>query len=310
MVLPLPGTGPFRGSSAAVTRQQLRARRFRRLHRDVYLLQPADVCFEVACDAALLAIPDATLSHQTAARLWRLPVDDDGLVHVTRPARASVSRLPHVRTHRSPLTADELDALAGRPVTSLARTWLDLAADLDVDEAVVLGDAVVRRTGPAALEQVVDRAGRRKGVVVARAALPLLDGRSASPGESRCRLLLHRAGFDALTHAVPVHDRAGHWVCEADLGDAVARVAVQYDGLVHFGREVRQRLTDLARDELARAAGWQVVVLTGRDLHRPDLAVGKVAAAYDRARALRRATAVSRRARPHDAAHTGAQRDD
>lgn len=149
---------------------------------------------------------------------------------------------------------------------------------------------VLRRTSAVELADAVGRAARHKGVVLARRALPLLDGRSASPGETRTRLMLHGAGFTGLVPAVAVVDENGQWLCEADLGDPVGRVAVQHDGLVHVSEDVQQRINDVARDELARAQGWEVVVLTARDLARPHQAVLKVAQAYERAAARVRTT--------------------
>lgn len=280
--------GPFRGSASPFTPQQLRARRFRRVHRDVYTLGDAEA-LGARCDALLVAVPDGVLSHSTAAQCWRLPVPDDPYLHVTRHPSAGVTRHSGVRTHRGALRDGEQVALDGRPVTSLGRTFVDLAGFLDLEQLVAAGDVALRRLGrPQELERAVARARRRRGVPLARAALPLLDPDSRSPGETRCRLLLRGAGFP-LVHAVPVHDVAGHWVAEADLGDAQARVAVQYDGRHHLLGDPAQRAADLGRDEQARAAGWQVVVLTARDLRQPHLAIGKVRAAYARAAHLRAA---------------------
>lgn len=274
---------PFLGSRSSVTRQRLRARRFVRLHRDVYRLddQPEDL--GLRCDALQLALPDAVLSHATAAALWRLPVAPGEALHVTRAPAAGACRRPGVVTHRAVLHPDDRDVCGGRPVTSLARTFVDLAATSWFEQLVGVGDVVLRRTSRAELQRAVGRAGRRKGVVLARAALEALDPRAASPGESRCRLLLHGAGLTGLRHAVVITDAAGQWLAEADLGDPDARVAVQYDGLVHFGTDAAQRVADVARDELARMAGWEVVVLTARDLQQPHVAVAKVRAAYRRA---------------------------
>lgn len=275
--------GPFLGSRSAFTRQQLRARRFRRLHHDVYAPTTECPTAELAWDALLLAVPDAVLSHTTAAALWRLPVQHDALLHVTRPPTAGVCRRDGVRTHRAALAGHERDLCRDRAVTSLPRTFVDLAAISTLEHLVTVGDAILRRTSREEVDRAVAGAGRRKGVVLARAALPLLDPGSASPGETRCRLLLHAAGFGTLEHAVPIRDSSGQWLAEADLGDAGARVAVQYDGLLHFGSDPQQRVADVARDELARMAGWEVVVLTARDLRHPHLAAAKVAGAYDRA---------------------------
>lgn len=279
----LPAAGPFRGSGTRVTRQQLRARRFRRLHRDVYVQEPEQPGHALDCDAALLALPDATLSHTSAAWWWRLPVDVDALVHVTRAAHAGACRRAGVRTHRTSLHPDDRDTCRGRPVTALARTFVDLAATLPYEQLVAVGDVVLRRGTRAQLEAAVARAGRRKGVVLARAALLVLDAGALSPGETRCRLLLRGAGFTRLRHAVTIRDDEGGWLAEADLGDEQARVAVQYDGAHHLQGDPAQRAADIARDELARVAGWEVVVLTARDLQLPHLALQKVRAAYERA---------------------------
>lgn len=75
-------------------------------------------------------------------------------------------------------------------------------------------------------------------------------------------------------------------MCHPDLGDEATRVLVQYDGAVHAGWAARER--DLQRHELARAAGWEVVVVTARDLRRPEHLVARVAAAYERAAQRRR----------------------
>lgn len=285
---PLPEVGPFLGSRTNVTRQQLRARRFTRLHRDVYV-QATSVEVAVACDGLLLAVPDAHLSHVTAALLWKLPVDESSGLHITRAPERGVCRRAGVTTHRARLGTADVDRCQDRPVTSLPRTFVDLAHGSTLEALVAVGDVVVRRVGRSAVEKAVGRAGRRKGVQLARQALPLLDPGAASPGETRCRLLLHGAGFTGLRHAVVITDAAGEWVAEADLGDPDARVAVQYDGLHHFESGAKQRVSDVARDELARLAGWEVVVLTSQDLRHPHLAIAKVQAAYGRAAGRRAA---------------------
>jgi hypothetical protein len=275
-------TEPFRGSGSKLSRQQLRARKYARLHRDVYVLTPADDSLAVRAVAALAAVPDATVSHSTAARLLGLPVDVDAFVHVTRPAGAASSKHPRLKPHRAELPGSDVTVHRGVRVTTPERTFLDLASTLPHTELVVLADAVARTVGLASLSRRVAQAHGVRGVRRARAALALADPGSDSPAETRTRLILRAAGFSRLRHGVDVSDGQGGWLARPDLADEAAKVAVQYDGLVHLGDDPEQRRSDIDRDELLRQHGWQVVVLTAVDLRNPHRMVEKVAAAYAR----------------------------
>lgn len=279
-------TSPFRGSQSGLSRQRLRARRYTRLSRDLYVLHPAEPDLRVQVQALRLVLPDAVPCGRTSALLLNLPVDDDGLLHVARGTAAARSRRAAVQVHRTPVAEDEQHDLKGLPVADGPRTWIDLAAVLHREQLAAVGDVVVRRWSAQELAAAVERRPRRPGLPLARELLPLLDGRAGSPPETRMRLRLHAAGFTALRHGVVVGDASG-WLAEPDLADELARVAVQYDGAVHFpvdeqqGR--RRREHDVQRDELARQADWEVVVATSRDDRQPHLLVGKVSAAYRRA---------------------------
>lgn len=274
--------GAFLGSASGLSMQQLRSQRFRRLSRDLYLLRTDPFDVRRRSQAALLALPDGVICLHTAAVLQKLPVDDDGLIHVARRKGAPRSERADVQVHRTPVAAEERLDLAGLPVTDGPRTYVDLAAHLDREALVALGDVVLRRYSPEQLRDAVERRPGRRGIRQARAALPLLDAGSDSPAETRARLRLHAAGFPSLRHGVQIRDRAGQWLATADLADERARVAVQHDGIVHLVGSPAQRRTDLQRDELTRQAGWEVVVATSLDDQRPELLVAKVAAAYER----------------------------
>ncbi|MCU1592533.1 MAG: hypothetical protein JWP11_3789 [Frankiales bacterium] len=276
----------FLGSSSGLTPQRLRGKRYHRLSRDLYVLRGAEPDARCRCEALLLALPDAVPCLFTAALLQNLPVDDHGLLHVARGLTSPRSERADVKVHRTPVEPDEVLHIDGLGVTDGPRTFVDLAGWLDLEQLVAVGDVVLRRYDNEALRAAVDRRARRKGIVRARKALPLLDGRAASPAESRARLRLHAAGFHRLEHGVVVRDDGGGWLAEPDLADEGARVAVQHDGLVHLTGDPGRRRKDLQRDEVTRQAGWQVVVSTAIDDQRPQLLVDKVEAAYRRAAQL------------------------
>jgi hypothetical protein len=273
----------FLGSTSGLTPQRLRGKRYERLSRDLYVLRGLELAIRCRCEAILLALPDAVPCLFTAALLQNLPVVDDGLLHLARGRKSPRSERADVRVHRTPVQADELLDLNGLAVTDGPRTYVDLAAKLTLEQLVAVGDVVLRRYDATALQAAVDRRPRRKGLANARLALPLLDGRAASPAESRARLRLHAAGFVDLMHGVVVRDDGGGWLAEPDLADERARVAVQHDGLVHLTGDPTRRRKDLQRDEVTRQAGWEVVVSTALDDQRPHLLLTKVAAAYQRA---------------------------
>lgn len=78
--------------------------------------------------AAVLACgPDAVASHATAAALWGFRKHRSGPIEVTAPGR---HRRPGITAHRSPLTRAEKTKHLGIPVTTPARTLLDIAPSL------------------------------------------------------------------------------------------------------------------------------------------------------------------------------------
>ena len=84
--------------------------------------------------AAVLACgPGAALSHRSGAALWEMRRGGVGVIDVTVPSRAGRIRRKGIRIHRSGrLAAEEVTDKDGIPVTTVARTLLDLADVLDL----------------------------------------------------------------------------------------------------------------------------------------------------------------------------------
>lgn len=288
---------PFLGITSELTKDQLRGPRVRRLHRGVYGWAQGTAAASdgarqrvellVRCRGALLVFPDAVVCGITAGRWLGLPVDDDGVVHLARGAAAARSRRHQVAIHRLALTAGERTIEDGLPVATGPRLLTDLSVVLGLEPLVALGDTVVRRWGRPAVDAAVTTHGSRRGAVLLRRALPLLDPGADSPAETRARLRLHAAGFTALRHKVAILDEDGGWLAAPDLADPDARVAVQYDGLVHWESGPARWRHDLDQDELVRAQGWQLVRTTSLDDADPRRLIDKVAAAYGRSAVLR-----------------------
>jgi hypothetical protein len=273
-------TVPFRGSASGISAKRLRGPGYLRLARDVYVLRGADVDLAARVEAARLVHPGGLPCLFTSALMLTLPVDDDGVVHLDRGPGAARSRRPDVKVHRFGIPVEQRHDLASGPVADGPRTFADLSAHLGLEALVALGDVVARRWDAGEIAAAVQRHGRRPGAVLLRQAVPLLDKGADSPAETRARLRLHEAGFVRMRHKVVVRDVAGGWLGVPDLADEVARVGLQHEGAIHFKKGERQRRKDVARDELMRAADWEIVISTAEDDRRPDQLLRKTAAAY------------------------------
>lgn len=251
---------------------------------------PAAVADEPLVRAAALLRrlpPGAVLSGPSAARVHRLWVPAGGEPDVTVPAAGPAAattgpQRPEVTAHRRALRPDETVVVHGLPATSLPRTWFDLAGALGLADLVAAGDSALRAGATAT--QLADAAslGRgRRGVVRARKALPLIDGRSRSRPESVLRVALVTGGLPTPEVNQPVYDEQGGWLAEPDLSYPAARLAVEYQGIHHAEERTMRR--DAARHMDLHRAGWQVLYYTAADVPgRLDRAVQDVREALAR----------------------------
>lgn len=227
-------------------------------------------------------------SHVTAAKLWGiyLPAmaEADERIHLTRPAEDNRPRRPGVRGHRAALAEHDVVRMFGAAVTSPARTWVDLAETLRLEDLVAAGDSLLRRfdapwrdaeiSAPdplssvdAIAEAVARRAGRR-GVRRAREALPLLRAGADSAPESKLRLAIIQAGLPEPTVNQWIVDAHGKRVSRPDLQYAVLRIALEYEGAHHL-LDPEQWNRDIDRDDRLRAMGWTVLRFSKEHL-RPE----------------------------------------
>jgi very-short-patch-repair endonuclease len=247
------------------------SRRYRRPHRGVRVAREVGADLGVRCDAALVLAPaGAAISGRTAAELWNLPVparfrgSTDQRPQLMAPVLAGGSTVDvaGIECRLCLLPPWQVTMLAGRAVTTPARTFLDLAAVLELADLVAVGDVILRRrlATPGELMRVLDWASRRRGVRRARKALPLLSTRSRSPQESRLRAMLAMEELPAPEPNAQVHDERGGFLAEGDLVWRKYRVMIEYDGQVHLGET--QRRKDAARRNDLLMAGWLLLVYT------------------------------------------------
>lgn len=240
----------------------------------VHLHRGTPIDLLARCAATERLVPDVTFGGLTMVELcglplpWgygrrRLPVEAIVPPGPNRPRRAGVA------ARRQFLSPDDVMRVHGFAVTKPARTWLDLAGRFDEEYLVVLGDAMLRmgRVTAAELATATALAAGRRGIVVARRALPRLDGRSKSPPESMIRVRIVDRGMPLPIPNADIFDELGCFIATTDLLLKEARIAIEYDGDRH--RDEAQFQRDMARDQLLARAGYHVLRAGKRDL-RPN----------------------------------------
>jgi predicted transcriptional regulator of viral defense system len=182
------------GVSKSSIARWLATSRIHRIHPGVYALGHASLSLHGRLIAALLYGGDqAVLSHTTAGWAWKLIDVEPTRIHLTVPGRRS--SLPGVRIHRS--RRIDCAECRGLPVTSVARTLVDLAAVLSIRELRrALAEADYRRLLLVEEVKAMFRSGREGSHALRRALkehLPEL-ARTLSVLEERFLELCQRAG--------------------------------------------------------------------------------------------------------------------
>jgi predicted transcriptional regulator of viral defense system len=214
--------------------------------------------------------PGAVASHYSAALIHGLdvlkPAPPD-LVTLTGP-RSRRSNRPDsagIVFHASALPARHVTECLGAPVTTVARTVVDLARTLPFMDAVVVADSALRlgQTTKEALFAAAEWCDRWPGVARARRAIAFADGRAESVLESCARVVIDECGIERPDLQVTI--RGEGFVFRADFYWASYRTIAEADGMAKYENPQRAR-DQLRRDRLLRDAGYKVVHFTWREL--------------------------------------------
>jgi Transcriptional regulator, AbiEi antitoxin/Protein of unknown function (DUF559) len=252
------------GLSYEAVRARVRVGRLHRLHHGVYAVGHTVLKREGRWLAAVLACGEgAVLSHRSAAAHWGLLQSEATRTEVTTARRRAGNAA--IRLHRSrSLLACDTTTHEGIPVTSVARTLLDLAATLRADrlERALAQAERLQLYDHRAIEDVLARANGHRGkagLSKATASDPKL---TRSDLEARVLSLIRAAGLpEPLTNfllTAPDHPRL-----EVDLYWPTHRLVVELDGY-ETHRTRRAFEADRQRDAALTTAGYRVVRFTWR----------------------------------------------
>ena len=268
------------GFSAHGIAEWVRTGRLIRLHRGVYAYGHDRLTVEGRWLAAVMACgPGAVLSHRSAAQLWGIRQSSATLTDVTVPSRNGRIRRAGIRIHRSGrLAAAEVTEHRGIPVTTVARTLLDLADGLNPQ--------ALRRTVTeaeyrdlfdlSALNAVVDNNPGRRGAKLIR-AVEAAGHRTRSPLEERFLAFIERRGVE--------EPESNVWLdgYEVDFLWRKVGLVVEMDGAAEHGTRHAVN-ADRLRDRVLWRRGFRVMRLTSDALRDAEAVLSDLAQAGVRVR--------------------------
>ncbi len=247
-------------SATAIQKRVKRGRLFR-LHRCVYATHPPPYDKHQRWLAAVYASePDTLLSDWCAADLMGIWEGASLPPHVTNRSGAC-RKIEGIEVHRREIDPRDRAVRHGIPCTSAARTIVDLAGALRMDEleAMVMAADSLGILNRRRLEELAADGSRRPGSARLRELLSDDPIEVRSRNEGRMMAICHdfRVARPLVNHRI---DTAG-CTFYADFCWPDARLIVEADSWRwHGGRAASER--DRDRDQLLSIAGWRVVHFT------------------------------------------------
>jgi very-short-patch-repair endonuclease len=256
-------------SSTAIDRR-LDSGRLRTLFPGVYAVGPPGDPLQPVVGAFLYGGPDCLLSHRAAAVLWR--IGSFRILDVTLPTSRRGTR--GLAFHRAHVPPAERTVNHGLPVTTVARTLLDLASILPGPrlQPIFTQAEVLGLVDQASIRTLLAAHARSKGAPLLR-RLAGIEARRARRGRIRSPLEID---FRTLVEASPrlpevefnVRIAVGDTFYEADAVFREQRLIVELDARsTHGGRSFEE---DRVRDRRLLAHGWRVIRITAEQLAAPE----------------------------------------
>jgi hypothetical protein len=195
-----------------------------------------------AVEKVTLTVPPAALSRRRSA--------DDVVVHVAALPRKHVDKM-----------------FFGVPVTTGARTVVDIARTATFREAVVTADSALRTRSAtrSAIQRVLLECKGWPGVEQARDVAEFATNLSESVLESCARVTFRDYGLPAPELQVGISDKKGTIIARADFCWPDYGTLAEGDGMLKY-RAGDDMAKHLKRDSLLQAEGWNVVHFTWAEL--------------------------------------------
>jgi predicted transcriptional regulator of viral defense system len=256
------------GLSDSGVRKRARSGRLHRVHRGVYAVGRRRLDLQGRIMAAVLSSgPAAVASHRAAAYLLGLLPATSAAIEVTVPCRSGRAR-PGIIIHRSStLAKPDRTKVGSIPCTTVARTLLDLA-DVQPPRRLPRSIEAAERLGlydGRAVAAVIERAKGRPAARRLSSALAAYEEPAPTKTELERQALelFGRAGLPRPRVNALVHTAEQPF--EVDFCWPDRRLVVEADSF-EWHRSRASFEEDRRRDQLLRAAGYDVVRVTWRQL--------------------------------------------
>ena len=293
--IPLIASTPYaakRGMTNDQVRQRVRSGEWERIRRGFYLTS-ADWLSEELDEfaiarirhahraiAAVHANPRSVVAYESAAAVLSCPTwsSVDIPVNLVVANDQWTGKRAGLRIRRLELPPEHVDR-SKIPITTPARTWLDITCRGSLANSLVVGDGLLARS-LTTHEELADMArfaevAALPGRTRVRRALPHLDAQRESPLESASAayFITHRIRRPRVQ--VEIFDRAGAFLARVDfLWDDLpsgTRVIGEADGRIKY-LDATALYEEKRREDALRALGFKVVRWGAAELRNADLA--------------------------------------
>lgn len=286
------------GIDRSTARRLLRRGLWMQVRRGVYaetaFLQAATPAVRHAIATAaerLAAGVVGVASHDSAALIHGLPLvglpwhwpwfgsgrKDAERVHLTvPPGHPRLRDHDTVHWYKAALPPGRVVRRHGVPVTSLARTVVDIARHRPFAEALVVADAALHseRCSLADLEEVLRTCAGWPGIRRAVRVVAAANGLAESPLESLVRVLADAGGLPTPKLQVPIYDDEG-FIGRVDLFFPAQRTVGEADGRLKYD-DPRALFEEKRREDRLRLTGLAIVRPVWDDtIWKPELVVAR-----------------------------------
>lgn len=238
----------------------------------------------------------AVLSHRSAAVLHGIDlIGNVGDVTITCRAATGRKGRDGVHLYTTPLPPEHVTTKFGVPVTTAARTVIDLARTSTFADGVVAADSAIRKrlTSKSQLRAVLATSPRRPGAARAARVVDFATGKSESALESIARVAFDHEGLPTPELQISIPAPTGEFIGRVDFCWERYKTIAEVDGALKYDEDPSRARAQLRRDKRLREAGYEVVHFTWHEITtRPAEAAESIRAAFRAAAQKAKTTAA------------------